>query len=240
MARFLHRSHNKKGDLRRLQQSRFKEDLSAIMASSNEMCRHGCPEMNAKERDERLVLLGELGAMMNAIEATGPGDSRARTRATAALSDWCTDRSAMLDMDMVKFCFGESANIFLLRDDELLLEACRTIFTMGIRLEAMLDIDSSKEESAKSLKRSQEIKTRRGLLLHVQKKIPCRCLDEKKKNAKETTPKMVLCANASCPTLGQNFELKKCLRCLSVKYCSRKCQKADWPQHKRGCRHVVK
>lgn len=30
--------------------------------------------------------------------------------------------------------------------------------------------------------------------------------------------------------------LKKCSRCSTTLYCSRGCQKADWPTHKRTCR----
>lgn len=80
------------------------------MASTSAICRHGCPEMNAKDRDERLVILGELGLRMNAIEAAGPGDSHARAQATVVLSDWCKERFSILDMDMFKFCYGESVD----------------------------------------------------------------------------------------------------------------------------------
>ncbi|CAD7971426.1 unnamed protein product [Amoebophrya sp. A25] len=33
-----------------------------------------------------------------------------------------------------------------------------------------------------------------------------------------------------------NTELKNCSRCKTVEYCSRECQKADWPRHKYICR----
>ena len=35
-------------------------------------------------------------------------------------------------------------------------------------------------------------------------------------------------------------ELQKCGRCLIAKYCSKNCQKADWKEHKKYCRHITK
>lgn len=31
-------------------------------------------------------------------------------------------------------------------------------------------------------------------------------------------------------------KLKRCGGCLQVDYCSRECQRADWAQHKNGCK----
>ncbi len=44
--------------------------------------------------------------------------------------------------------------------------------------------------------------------------------------------KMYGCGGCSLP--GQGFRL--CARCRSVRFCSRTCQKAAWPEHKKVCR----
>ncbi|KAI0074651.1 hypothetical protein K474DRAFT_1516669 [Panus rudis PR-1116 ss-1] len=38
-----------------------------------------------------------------------------------------------------------------------------------------------------------------------------------------------------CYNKFEKEKLKRCSRCRFVKYCSRDCQKAAWPTHKRGC-----
>ena len=42
----------------------------------------------------------------------------------------------------------------------------------------------------------------------------------------------VACAGCGRPAVG----LRACARCRAVRYCSRECQAAHWPQHKRQCR----
>ncbi len=39
----------------------------------------------------------------------------------------------------------------------------------------------------------------------------------------------------SCKICGKTTELKKCARCQKIFYCSRECQKKDWPNHKAEC-----
>ena len=42
----------------------------------------------------------------------------------------------------------------------------------------------------------------------------------------------------SCVRCDQGGD-KKCAKCHSVSYCGRKCQRADWPRHKRLCLPVL-
>ncbi len=63
---------------------------------------------------------------------------------------------------------------------------------------------------------------------------------EKFKNLPEAPPVVGVpgCGFVGCNN-GNNAEslqLKKCFRCLSVRYCSRECQAADWKAHKKVCK----
>lgn len=54
------------------------------------------------------------------------------------------------------------------------------------------------------------------------------------KKAPEDTKIEYLCSNCGNPGTEKK-PLKKCTQCRCNEYCSRKCQKADWPKHKAGC-----
>ena len=41
------------------------------------------------------------------------------------------------------------------------------------------------------------------------------------------------CSN--CGISSQETQLRKCGRCRNERYCSRDCQKAKWPEHKKRC-----
>lgn len=48
-------------------------------------------------------------------------------------------------------------------------------------------------------------------------------------------PKEVACC-AFCKRGGTDVKLSRCARCGAVQYCSRECQKQDWPAHKQCCK----
>ena len=69
------------------------------------------------------------------------------------------------------------------------------------------------------------------------KRVPCKCLDNKYKDMKSIT-KIGICSNPSC-SLPNNFAVRSkmlyCTQCCYSKYCSRECQVAHWPTHKKFC-----
>jgi hypothetical protein len=78
------------------------------------------------------------------------------------------------------------------------------------------------------------------LVQFFRKQIPCSCLDEKYKEVKSIT-KTGICSNGQCPLPDRRAIRSKmvyCTRCINghdVSYCSRKCQEAHWPRHKKEC-----
>jgi hypothetical protein len=74
------------------------------------------------------------------------------------------------------------------------------------------------------------------------KRISCHCLNQKYKEVKSIA-KMGLCFNKECSLPGRKVErnaMTSCSGCRSANYCSRACQKADWPKHKFYCQQCVR
>jgi hypothetical protein len=153
--------------------------------------------------------------------------------------------AALIDAKMVRFCFsfatataleggqGENshglaflgiylATWFKLGKDTF-LGALRGIPVESSHNQTLIDFDES----------TRKIGTDRGLILFLSKQIPCSCLDEGKKKAKEA-PRARRCSY--CSSQGLKLELKKCSQCKIAHYCSKRCQAADWRAgHKKEC-----
>ena len=43
---------------------------------------------------------------------------------------------------------------------------------------------------------------------------------------------------ARCLKRGSQTELRRCAGCKSFSYCSKDCQRSDWPSHKRLCKSI--
>ena len=75
------------------------------------------------------------------------------------------------------------------------------------------------------------------LVQFYRKQISCSCLDERHEEVKSIT-KMGYCSNDNCP-LPHNAAVRSkmvyCVRCRVNNYCSRECQVAAWPEHKKIC-----
>ena len=78
---------------------------------------------------------------------------------------------------------------------------------------------------------------RRDLLKFYRKRITCKCLKKMHLEARETLPKMGKCFH--CHEVKERALLMVCSRCRFAQYCSRECQIAKWPSHKRNCNTYV-
>ena len=81
------------------------------------------------------------------------------------------------------------------------------------------------------------------LISYLKHRIPCTCLNDLYKQVK-STKKMGLCFNEDCcypDRMVERDAMLNCTRCRSANYCSRECQVADWPRHKKMlCDEVAK
>jgi len=75
----------------------------------------------------------------------------------------------------------------------------------------------------------------------LRKRIPCSCLDGKYNEAK-SVKKIGMCSNPKCVESNITAELSTmlyCTKCHEANYCSRECQKVDWPFHKQWCQRFA-
>jgi hypothetical protein len=101
-------------------------------------------------------------------------------------------------------------------------------------LRGNMPMESSTQQIILDLKTAMgKLGTDHEIVLFLSKQIPCSCLDESKKIAKEA-PKTRRCFY--CTSEGLKVEVKKCSQCKRVQYCSKECQTADWKEgHKKEC-----
>mmetsp|Transcript_25022 Transcript_25022/g.49936 ORF Transcript_25022/g.49936 Transcript_25022/m.49936 type:complete len:344 (+) Transcript_25022:763-1794(+) len=74
------------------------------------------------------------------------------------------------------------------------------------------------------------------LVSFFRKRINCSCLDELYKKVK-SIPKIGLCYNPNCKhgRVVTRSKTKCCSQCRGANYCSRRCQSAHWPRHRKAC-----
>ena len=80
------------------------------------------------------------------------------------------------------------------------------------------------------------------LVSFFRKRIPCKCLDNKYKEVKSIA-KIGFCCYEDCSLPGNKTVRSKmlyCTQCRGVNYCSRECQAAHWPTHKKHCIATVR
>jgi hypothetical protein len=76
----------------------------------------------------------------------------------------------------------------------------------------------------------------KGWIYFLNKKIPCPCLNEAKREARQNLPNTGHdCMWRGCRMILPKTELMICSGCNIWVYCSRDCQKTDWETHKTFC-----
>ena len=76
---------------------------------------------------------------------------------------------------------------------------------------------------------------KRSLVKFYRKRLLCSCLDELYAEVKPQ-PKTGFCQH--CKQRFERRALKDCTGCNKVQYCSKECQKAAWPYHKKYCKEM--
>ena len=80
----------------------------------------------------------------------------------------------------------------------------------------------------------------RTIVKFLRQRIPCSCLDKIYKEVKPMA-KFGVCRNPQCSSEKvERSKMFRCTRCGDANYCSRACQKSDWPKHKERCGLVSK
>jgi hypothetical protein len=205
--------------------------------------RHGSPKL---DQDHIAVFQGYLVRMdkHHLDQYAEYQDQSGGTECTIEMMThfWSEPKHArLIDADMVRCCFACAT-------DEVLkgnMSLSRRFFLLGSYLATWLKLgkdvflgllaESPKIQTMIDFSASiQKMRTDRGLVLFLAEQIPCSCLDEDKKNAKQA-PRTGRCW--FCNSEDIKLEMKKCSQCKSAEYCSKECQLADWRGgHKKDCK----
>jgi hypothetical protein len=151
-------------------------------------------------------------------------------------------RAQNIDESLATLCFSIATDATL---DGNLGEA-QAFFQVGIFLRtwirlgtsvvlqilSLFEVDGSNEHMIRFFNVLYQTRTDRGLTLFLGKRMPCTCLEGKVSSAKDC-PKTDKCNG--CKEQSESSRLMKCMQCLSIEYCSKECQRADWKSHKQYC-----
>ena len=144
-------------------------------------------------------------------------------------------------VDIIKKNFISNGVSFLLRNDEKHSLGFVIAFMMIDSFDSSSPIDRQgiiDERDAKRLLKYGDIVAgcTRSLVKLLVDHIPCKCLDELYAKVR-LTPKMGMCME--CNYTRERTSLFVCTGCERTQFCSKACQIAAAPQHKKSCREWI-
>jgi hypothetical protein len=138
----------------------------------------------------------------------------------------------ILGKDTIVASYAMAADWVLKNDYHMARLAAINGLLMDIFEPPALDVESTK----KWAQEEKKLRSDRGLICFLNKKIPCLCLNEAMRQAKQNLPDTRHCMAQGCGIILPKTKLMKCSGCKISEYCSRKCQKIHWVWHKHFCK----
>jgi hypothetical protein len=126
--------------------------------------------------------------------------------------------------DTVAVSFAMAADWVLTNDFDMARIAARN----GLLLYCIICERPDGEFHKKWAQEEKKLQFERGLICWLKKKIPCPCLNEARRHARQNLPNTGKCMAPACGMILPKTELMKCSGCKISEYCSRDCQKTDW------------
>jgi hypothetical protein len=219
-----------------------------------EHCAHGAPKEEHRaaavhgyiERHNKMSIEFYTKCQQNGTELGDYKEEMSNASFAILEQFWSEPKhSRLIDAKQVRLCFSYATESVLKGD----MAFPRRIAFLGVYLATWfklgkdtflgalrggLPLETSTQQIMADFKTSiGKMGTDRGMVLFLSKQIPCSCLDEDEKKAKQAakTRKCFYCNSESL-----ELELMKCSQCKSAHYCSKKCQVADWKAgHKKNC-----
>jgi hypothetical protein len=146
----------------------------------------------------------------------------------------------MADLKFGQFVFAFSTTVYLnnnLEENTYAKSTVRQLLYLGITIKYYWIPASlgEKYDKEKYYKYCRDIGDERGIIncLSRETKIFCDCMKPKKSEAKNME-KLDKCYG--CKELFAKADLRFCIGCNVVKYCSKECHINSWPSHKSDCR----
>jgi hypothetical protein len=216
-----------------MQRLQIEDLLRGGAAAEDEECRHGLVQVSKDDISSEF--------MKTFLEAyNGGGDVDQFTAAIDATdieeySDVWIDTSKL---ESIRFYFLAYGTEQILNGNPT---SARIMAALGCYFEDYTAVNLTKTKAVIDFRKVFELHDEdcdeHTVVSFLRKRVPCSCLDKKYEEVKSIT-KLGTCYHVQCPLPGRK-EVRKtmmnCGRCLRVSYCSRECQKADWPKHKAQC-----